>query len=127
MCAEIEHSAESLADIVEATDDAVGRLAMQEVHAAAPCRPVSVQPPCTAIKQRRRISGCHRSSSRQARPSWVPCPPPLRLRVDECARRLMMCPHGGLGNLYRQDFRSIAADRSGARRWRVAAALPFLW
>jgi hypothetical protein len=69
MCAEIEHRAEPLADIVEAIDDAVGRLAMQEVHAAAPCRPVSVQPPGMAIEQRGGISGCHRSSNRQASPS----------------------------------------------------------
>jgi predicted amidophosphoribosyltransferase len=38
----------------------------------------------------------------------------------------MMCRHARPGNLYRQDVRSTAADRSGARGRHVAAALPFL-
>jgi len=48
---EIEHGAEPLADNLEAIDDTVGYLTMQEVDATAPCRPVSVQPPGAAIEQ----------------------------------------------------------------------------
>ena len=50
----------------------------------------------------------------------------LLRRVDECARSLMMWRDAGNGNLYREDFRSAATDRSGARRRRVATSLPFL-
>ena len=48
------------------------------------------------------------------------------MAVDECAHSLMMCRDAGIGNLYREDFRSAATDRSGARRRRVATSLPFL-
>jgi len=54
--AKIEHSAERPPAIIEAIEDAVGHLAVQEIDAAVPCRPVSVQPPSTAIEQRRRVS-----------------------------------------------------------------------
>jgi len=66
--AEIERSAEPPAAIVEAIEDAMGHLAMQEVDAALPCRPVAVQPPCAAIKKCHRISRCHRPSYRLVSP-----------------------------------------------------------
>jgi len=66
MRAEIEHIAEPPFAIVETIEDAIGHLAMQEVDAAAPRRPVAVQPPGAAIEQCGGVGRCHRSRNRPA-------------------------------------------------------------
>jgi hypothetical protein len=55
MRAQIEHRAESPADIVEPVDDPLGDLAVQEIDRAAPRRALAVQPPGPAIEQWRRL------------------------------------------------------------------------
>jgi hypothetical protein len=69
--AKIEHGAELAADIIDALDQPIGHLAMQKIDAPVPCRPVAMQPPSTAVEKRGRVSRCHCSSYRRARPSRV--------------------------------------------------------
>ena len=58
--ANIECRAELLSDVVEALDEPVGDLGMQEVDAAIPCRPVAVHSQSAAIEECDWISRRHR-------------------------------------------------------------------
>jgi hypothetical protein len=112
--AQIERGAEPPSDIVEAIEDAIGHLAMQEVDATVPCRPVSVQSPGAAIEQCGLQGGCLGRGAQSAGISRSGCGYAASLKrwllagnygtrgmaVDEYARSLMMCRDAGLGNLY---------------------------
>jgi len=75
VCTEIEHVAKPPSAIVEAIEDAIGHLAVQKVDAAAPRRPVAVQPPGATIEQCGGVGRCHRSHNRPARPCRGASPP----------------------------------------------------
>jgi len=64
--ANIECRAELPSDVVEALEESVGNLGMQEVDAADPCRPVAMQPQSATIEECNWVSGRHRYVSLRA-------------------------------------------------------------
>jgi hypothetical protein len=113
--AEVEHHAKFLFDVVEAFDQPIGDLPMQELDAAPACRAVAVLPPSPAVEQHQwEVVGLgHRGEN-------------LRVWVDESTRDLMMCIDGRIGNSCQLGFQPFAADRQSRRRLGIAAALPWV-
>ena len=65
MRAEVEYDAKLLFDIVEALDQPIGDLSMQELDAAGACRTIAVLPPGAPIEQHQRevVGSGHRGET----------------------------------------------------------------
>ena len=105
VCAEIEYGSELSFGAVEALDQPVGDLGMQEVDAAGSCCPVAMQTPGAAIEYCDQVGGHHEGGLTTS----------CRLRVDERACSQMMGPDAGISNLHGQDRQSVAAARPRRR------------